>query len=159
MFVDFCILIIGGLGQGAASLDQELSPPPHFLETGLGDAACPTEGIDCPLANLLVFAFDHLVDFSELLVDLLDDCLVLILEEFLILSHFDVDMFDFLQFLLQDPQVLLVVLGDTADGLIAGDYPMVFMCGTPVDTIHTEQLELVLAVQSDEVVVHQALLW
>lgn len=155
---DFCFLVEGGLGEGCACLDEQFLPPAHFAEPGLVHPRSTSEGFYCSLAGLVVLAFDDLVDFLELVVDVFEDGLVLIVEHFLVLLHLHVHVLDPLQLLVQDPQVVLVVAGDVADRVLARNHPVVLVNRAPVDAVDAQQLKLVFAVEGHEVVVDEAFL-
>ena len=122
------------------------------MNSSVVDSSGSIEGINCSLSGLVVFPFDHGVDVFELIIDLLEYNFVLIIENFLILFHLDVHMFYSLQLFLQNSQVIFIVSRYVGDWIFARNYSMIFVDCASVNTVDAEQFELVLAVESDEIV-------
>lgn len=158
MLVHFRVLMEGGLGETALGLDEDLPEPGHLLEAGLIDVGGPVEGLFDTQFGGLVLAFDHLVDHLELVIELFVDQFGLILQHLLVLLHRGIDIPDACQLLLEYPQVVLIVSRHIGDGILAGDNAVILVHRTAVYAVYAQQLELVLAVERDEVVVDQALL-
>lgn len=67
-------------------------------------------------------------------------------------------MFYLIQLLLQSLEILFIVPRDVWNRVLAGQHPMFLMRCAAIDTVDTEQLELVLTVESDEIIVEETLL-
>lgn len=67
-------------------------------------------------------------------------------------------MFYLIQLLLQSLEVFLIVPRYVGNRVFAWQHPMFLMCRAAIDTVDTEQLELVLTVEGDEIIVEEALL-
>ena len=158
VLVDLGLLVLGGLGEGGPGFDEQILPPADLVDSGVVDPSGPVEGLDCPLARFVVFLFEHEEDFLELVVDLFEDDFVLIVEDLLVLLHLDVHVLDPFEFLLEDPEVVLVVAGDVGDGVLAGDDAVVLVDCAAVDAVDAQKFPLVLAVEGDEIVMDQAFL-
>jgi hypothetical protein len=65
---------------------------------------------------------------------------------------------DLVKLLLQSLDVLFVILRDTWNWIFTWDHTMVLVDRAPVDAVHTQQPELVLAVKSNKVIVKQTFL-
>lgn len=115
MLVHLSLFILRRLGKCAPALDEEILPPANLVHSGIIDASGSVEGVDGSLAGLVVLGFDHHIDGLELVVNLLEDNLILIIEHLLILLHLDVHMLDSFQFLVQNPEIVLVVPGNVGD--------------------------------------------
>ena len=115
VLVDFGLLVLGGFWEGGSGLDEQILPPADLVDSGVVDSSGPVEGLDSPLACFMVFLLEHDEDFLELVVDLFEDDFVLVVKDLLVLLHLDVDVLDPFEFLLEDPEVVLVVAGDVGD--------------------------------------------
>jgi len=82
------------------------------MHSRIVDSCCSAKSINSSLSRLVVLSLDHLVDISELIIDLFQDNFVLVIEHSLVFFHLDIDMFDPFQLLLQHSHVILVISGD-----------------------------------------------
>jgi hypothetical protein len=57
-----------------------------------------------------------------------------------------------IQLLLKRFDILFIVPCNIGDGIFAGKHSMVLVDGATIDAVHTKELELVLAVEGNEVV-------
>ena len=115
VLVDLGLLVLGGLGEGGPGFDEQILPPADLVDSGVVDPSGPVEGLDSPLPCFMVFLLEHDEDFLELVVYLFEDDFVLVVEDLLVLLHLDVNVLDPFEFLLEDPEVVLVVAGDVGD--------------------------------------------
>lgn len=79
------------------------------MDSGIVDSRGSAEGIDGSLSSLVVFPFDHLINISELVVNLLEYDFILVVKYSFILLHLDVHMLDSFQLLFQHSHIVLIV--------------------------------------------------
>ena len=94
MLIYLSLLILRWLWQGASGLNKQIFPPADLMNSCIVDSCGSTEGIDSPLSSLIMLSLDHLIDISELIIDLFQNDFVLIVKDSLIFLHFHIHMFD-----------------------------------------------------------------
>ena len=114
MFVDLSLLILRRLGQSAPRLDKQIFPPAHLMHPGIIDPSGPIKGVNGPLPGLVMFLLYHQIDLLELIINLLQNDLILVVQHFLIFFHLHINMLDPFEFLLQHPQVILIIPGNVS---------------------------------------------
>ena len=158
MLVDLSILVERWFGKGGACPYELVPPPWNFLIADIIEIVGSFEWLHHSLFGLRVLSLDHFVDLPKLIIDLLENQSVLLIEHLLILFYFDIHVLDLIKLLLQGLDVLFIILRDTWNWIFTGDHTMVFVDRAPVYAVNTQQLELVFAVKSNEVIVKQTFL-
>jgi len=103
MFVDFSLLVVRGFRKGRSGFGEQFFPPAHFFDTCVIDVDSSIECLYGTLTCLFMFPLNHEINLFELIFDLLEDGIVLYFQSLLIFSHFNINIFDPLQLLIQNP--------------------------------------------------------
>lgn len=138
MLVDFWIFMEGRFREGRPCFYKLLFPPRYLDHSDVVEASCSLERLYYSLFGLIVLHSNHLIDFPEFLVDLLDNEAIFFIEHLLILLNFNINIFNLIQFLLQNPHIFLIIPRHIGNWIFTGKNPMIFMNSTTIDTIDTK---------------------
>ena len=115
MLVYFGLLVLGRLGEGGPGLDEQVLPPADLVASGVIDSSGPVECLDGPLPRFVMLLLEHDENVLELVIDLLEYDLILVVKDLLVLFHLDINVLNPFEFLLKDPEIVLVVTGYVSD--------------------------------------------
>lgn len=138
MLVDLGIFMEGRFREGSPCFYKLLFPPGYLDHSDVVETSRPLERLYYSLFGLIVLHSNHLIDFSEFLVDLLDNEAIFFIEHLLILLNFNINIFNLIQFFLQNPHIFLIIPSHIRNWIFTGENPMFFMNRTAINTIDTK---------------------